>query len=128
MAQKITYPDKEQGQVNTNPVEQTYTFGNANEVKNVINALTKIERSTANTTIDNDSYQWNGNTDTGGFIYTLPVGVQDEQHRIVNTGKSGNKLTITPNGLENLLGENTSFLLNDGEALIIGYNVTDGWY
>lgn len=35
--QNITYTDKEQGQVNSNPVEQTFTFEDANEIKDVVN-------------------------------------------------------------------------------------------
>lgn len=88
----------------------------------------KIQRNTTNTTIDDTAYQWNGNTNGGSFIYELPAGVQGIQRKIVNTGTSRNQLTITPNGSEKLLGANTSFTLNDGESLIIGYDTTDGWY
>ena len=45
----------------------------------------------------------------------------------MNTGISSNELTITPDGSENLLGANDSFILFDGEALIITYETTDGW-
>ena len=39
MAQpKITYNDKVQGQVNPAPIEEKYTFGDANQVKDVVNA------------------------------------------------------------------------------------------
>jgi len=87
-----------------------------------------INRDTTTKTIDGTKYQWNGNTDGGGFTYTLPPGVQDRQYKIVNTGTSGNTLTVTPDGTEHLLGANASFILNDGESLIIGYHPTDGWY
>ena len=36
-AQNISYTDKKQGQVNPNPVEQKFTFEDANEIKNVVN-------------------------------------------------------------------------------------------
>lgn len=87
----------------------------------------EISRNTTGTTINKSAYQWNGNTDAGGFPYTLPIGVQGETYKIVNTGTSGNTLTIIPNGSEKLIGT-TSFELNDGESLIIGYDATDGWY
>jgi len=38
MANRITYTDKQQGQVNTNPVEKKFTFGDANEIKTVVNS------------------------------------------------------------------------------------------
>jgi len=88
----------------------------------------QITRNTTTTTIDDTAYQWNGNTDGGAFTYTLPAGVTDRQYKIVNTGTSGNTLTVAPNGAEDLLGSNSSFDLYDGESIIIGYNSTDGWY
>ncbi len=88
----------------------------------------KIQRNTVSTIIDTTAYQWNGNTDSASFVYTLPVGVQDTQYKVVNTGTAGNSLTLTPNGLEKLLGINSSFILYDGESLLLGYDKTDGWY
>jgi hypothetical protein len=85
-------------------------------------------RSTTTATIDTSAYQWNGDTDSAGFTFTLPAGVQGTQYRIVNVGTSGNTLTVSPAGTENLIGENSDFDLSDGESLIIGYDATDGWY
>ena len=87
-----------------------------------------IQRSTTTATIDSTSYQWNCNTDSAGFTCTLPAGVQGQQYKIVNTGTSGNTLTVAPDGTENLIGANSNFTLQDGESLIIGYDATDGWY
>ena len=69
-----------------------------------------------------------GNTDSAGFTVTLPAGVADTRYRIVNTGSSGNTLTLAPNGSEHLIGVNSNFTLNDGESIIIIYDATDGWY
>lgn len=88
----------------------------------------KIQRNTTTTTIDDTAYQWNGDTNLAGFSYTLPVGVQNRTYKIVNVGTSGNQLEVIPNGTENLLGVNSSFILNDGESLIIGFDTTDNWY
>ncbi|MDC3237486.1 hypothetical protein OAT93_01995 [bacterium] len=38
MADKINYTDKEQGQVSTEPVNKRWNFGDANEVKSVVNS------------------------------------------------------------------------------------------
>ncbi len=69
-----------------------------------------------------------GNTDSAGYTATLPAGVDRQAFRIINTGSSGNDLTLAPNGSEHLLGVNSSFILSDGEAIILTYDATDGWY
>jgi hypothetical protein len=68
------------------------------------------------------------NTDSNAITLSLPEGLDAMELRIVNTGTSNNNLTITPDGSENLLGSNSSFVLTDGESLIILYSNTDGWY
>ena len=87
-----------------------------------------ISRNTTTATIDTSAYQWNGNTDSGAFTYTLPAGVNNAFYKIVNTGTSANTLTVSPNGAELLFGVNSNFDLADGESIIIGYNSIDGWY
>lgn len=88
----------------------------------------KTHRLTANTTLDATYHEVFCDTDGGAFTVTLPVGVAGTEFRIINTGSSGNNLTITPDGLELLLGVNSSFVLADGEALTIVYEATEGWY
>jgi hypothetical protein len=68
------------------------------------------------------------NTDSAGFTVTLPAGVNGQRYRIVNTGSSGNTLTIAPNGAETIGGAAASVTLADGETLILTYQTTDGWY
>jgi len=68
-----------------------------------------------------------GDTDGGAFTVTLPAGVAGTKYRIMNTGTSGNTLTIAPNGAELLKGVNSNFTLNDAEALLIVYESTEGW-
>jgi hypothetical protein len=86
-----------------------------------------VTRLTATATLALADYNVFGNTDAGDFTVTLPPGVEGAYHRIVNTGVSGNQLTIAPDGLDLLLRENDTFILNDQEALIIVYESTDGW-
>ena len=68
------------------------------------------------------------NTDAGAFTITLPVGVEGQEFRIINTGSSGNDVTITPNGAELLTGANASKTISDGTVVILTYNSVDGWY
>lgn len=82
-----------------------------------------VDRVTSNTTLT----QAHSNVFCDGTItITLPPGIEGIPYRIVNTGTE--IVTITPDGSENLLGENSSFMLNPREALIIVYESTEGWY
>ncbi len=90
--------------------------------------IQNVTRVTTNTTLDVDHHNVFANTDSSSITITLPVGVAGTYYRIVNTGTSGNKTTITPNGIELLLGENSSFDLFDGESIIIVYQEIEGWY
>ena len=67
------------------------------------------------------------NTDGAAWTATLPAGAEGQSFRIINSGDSGNDLTITPNGAEHLLGANASQTLKDHETLELCYNATDGW-
>jgi hypothetical protein len=67
-------------------------------------------------------------TDGGIITVNLPVGVDGARYKIINTGSSGNNLTITPNGLELLNGVNASEVLVDSENLILTYETTEGWW
>ena len=62
----------------------------------------------------------------GTFTLSLPAGILGTRYRIVNTGTG--TITVAPNGAENLLGENSNWILNEGEALIINYDATEGWF
>jgi hypothetical protein len=68
------------------------------------------------------------NTDAQASTVNLPAGIEGTTYKIVNTGSSGNNLTVSPNGSEDLLGANSNFTLADGESLDLTYNATDGWY
>jgi len=84
-------------------------------------------RVTSGTTLDTTHYDVKGDTDGGAFTLTLPAGIAGKAYRIANTGSSGNTLTITPNGSELLIGDNSSYLLLDGDVLDIIYEATEGW-
>lgn len=84
-------------------------------------------RVSGNITLGPNHYDIKADTDSGDITVTLPAGLQGTEYRIGNVGGSGNKVIITPNGVELLLGSNTSFNLYDGETLIIIYDSTEGW-
>ena len=92
------------------------------------NVQASVTRQTTTYTILASDYVIFGNTDSAAWTATLPAGTAGETHRIVNTGSSGNDLTIAPNGTEHLIGANSNFVLTDGEVLEITYDTTDGWY
>ena len=65
-------------------------------------------------------------TDTGDITILLFAGIEKTAYRIINAGTSGNNLTITPNGTENLYGSNESEVLIDQEHLDMQYT-NKGW-
>ncbi|MDP4852257.1 MAG: hypothetical protein NWR22_03640, partial [Saprospiraceae bacterium] len=87
-----------------------------------------ITRQTTTYTILSTDFIIFGNTDAGNWSASLPAGVANTEYHIINTGTSGNILTVVPNGAEKIFGVNASFNLNDAESLVIRYNATDGWY
>lgn len=99
-----------------------------NGIFSFVNRHEVVASKSASQVIDYSSFNWFGDTDNGAVTFTLPAGVAGQSFRIVNTGTNGNSLTITPNGSENLIGANSSFVLNDGEALVIYYDENKGWY
>ena len=106
-------------------------FGGALDVTGTTTTFGRIKTVTRQTTtytiLVTDSVVF-GNTDSAGFTATLPAGVSGQTFKVVNSGSSGNILTVTPDGSEDLLGVNSSFALFDGEALDITFDSTDGWY
>ncbi len=88
----------------------------------------KVTRYASNQTLTTADYHVFMDTDAGPLTNTLPAGVTGADFRIVNTGTSGNNLTIVPNGAELLVGANSNFTLRDGEALLIVYEATEGWF
>ena len=68
------------------------------------------------------------NTDAAAWTATLPAGAEGMSFRIINSGSTGNTLTLAPSGVEHLFGANTNFEMTDGESLEITWNATDGWY
>jgi hypothetical protein len=111
----------------TNRVGMGTTSPNA-QLHTTKGRIVKVDRYTSTTTLNADNHQVFGDTDGGAFTINLPAGVEGTYYRIVNTGSSGNNLTISPNGLELLLGVNASFNLADGESLIIVFHPTEGWF
>lgn len=67
-------------------------------------------------------------TDGGAITVNLPAGTDGQSIQIINSGTSGNNVTIWPNGSELLNGLNVSEYLIDAENLILTYNDTEGWF
>jgi hypothetical protein len=105
-----------------------YNLEVAGVVKSESGRIKIPSRYTTTQTLDETDYEVFCNTDGGAWTVSLPAGVEGTQYRIINSGSSGNLLTITPNGAEHLIGVNSNYFRKDGETLIITYNATDGWY
>lgn len=67
-------------------------------------------------------------TDLLPITVDLPAGIDGQSHQIINSGKSGNNVTIVPNGLELLNGINATEYLVDAENLILTYESVEGWF
>jgi len=85
-------------------------------------------RITSGQTLNADYRNWFVNTDGGAVALALPAGDEDLYFRITNTGSSGLKATITPDGTEKLKGVNAAKTLSDGSTVILQYNSIDGWW
>ncbi len=70
------------------------------------------------------------NTDGGNITANLPAGIEGTRYKIINSGTSGNTLTVDPNGTEQIFGggAGVSTNLSDGQSIDVHYNATDGWY
>jgi len=91
----------------------------------IVNGTTRV--TTTYTILDTDEIIF-ANTDSAAYTATLPAGTQGRTFKVINSGSSGNDLTLAPDGSEDLIGDNTNFTLTDGESLEITYDATDGWY
>lgn len=67
-------------------------------------------------------------TTAGDIDITLPVGIVGASYRLVNTGTTGNKIIVTPNGTELLFGVNASEYVYNGETIDLTYELTAGWF
>lgn len=116
----------------------TLDFGMTNGTKMTLNnsgtlqtrggKVNKTRRVTTTATILVSDDVIFANTDSAGYTVTLPVGVEGQSFKIINSGSSGNTLTIAPNGAQHLLGVNASTTLTSGQTIFLTYNATDGWY
>lgn len=89
--------------------------------------IKKTTRITANYTLTANDCVLFCDTDGGAIQVDLPAGVNGTEYRIINTGSSGNDVTLVPNGSELLFGLNASEYLADAEKVIIVYETTEGW-
>jgi hypothetical protein len=67
-------------------------------------------------------------SDAGPINVNMPAGINGKQYRIINTGSSGNDVTITPDGSELLAGSNSSDTISDGSVVVLVYETTEGWW
>ena len=70
------------------------------------------------------------NTDGGDVTVNLPAAPTNwTKYRFVNTGGSGNTATVAADASDDLLGTTgDTFDLADGEAIVLTFHSSDGWY
>lgn len=85
-------------------------------------------RYTSTQTLGIEEYVIFCDTDGGGFTINLPAGTDGKAYRIINTGTSGNAVTLAPNGTNLLFGVNASMSIYDGEVFDVVYETTEGWF
>jgi hypothetical protein len=66
-------------------------------------------------------------TDGGAITVNLPAGIDGTEYYIYNTGSSGFDVTMSPNGAETLLGDNSDYDIHDDSDEQINYFTTKGW-
>lgn len=68
------------------------------------------------------------NTDLTPIIVSLRPGTAGRQHRIINTGSTGNRVTVQPATGELLTGSTDSRTLSNRSVIILTYDVAEGWW
>jgi hypothetical protein len=69
-------------------------------------------------------------TDNGAIKVTLKPGNEHDQAKIINTGSSGNDLTVYPDVTHELYGAGAGVpsILSDGEVINVHKETTEGWW
>ena len=107
---------------------QVLEIDSAGTTKTFFSRQKKTTRITGNTTLGTTHHEVFCDTDGGVFTVTLPAGVVGRNYRIINTGNSGNDVTLTPDGSELLIGSNSSKTISDGTVIVITFESTEGWW
>lgn len=68
-------------------------------------------------------------TDAGAITVNLPVGVNEKPYKVINSGTSGNDVTLNPNGTEQIYksGAGTGITLIDLEIANLHFETTEHW-
>lgn len=95
------------------------------DVSRIIRNTTRVT-STPYTILSTD-YKVFCDTDLIAITVNLPPGEDGVSYTIINSGSSGNNVTLVPNGSELLFGANSNETLYNGEVFDLTYNTTEGW-
>lgn len=107
---------------------------NLNILAAVVNQKQDLLRTVINITAADSPYDI-GDTDQtlifdttlGEIEAILPRGVNGRTYRMTNVGSAGNKVTLTPDPLNDLFGTTEEFIY-DAETLIMTFDEEQGWW
>lgn len=110
-----------------NILDNLITLANEVDLKNNIIKVTTLVTTSPYTPLATDEELFI-DTDAGPISITLPPGIDGTNYRMINTGLSGNDVTLIPALTDKLFGENANERIADSEVLIMTFETDVGWY
>lgn len=110
-----------------NIVDNLITISNEVDKKNdFVKTVTLVDPTMSPYSITYDDEEIFFDTSTGDIIALLPEGIDGTNYRLVSIGTGGNKVDLTPDGLELLFGVNAVEHIYDYERLLATYSESAG--
>jgi len=100
--------------------------GDGTVTLSTIAGITRIDHTDSPYTVLSTDQTLYCDTDGGAITASLLAGVNGTIHNIKNVGSSGNDVTVTPNGTEEIEGEDDA-TLEDAWAYTIQFETTENW-
>jgi len=126
-SRKIQIGDFNQAFFNVTRTLTQWIFGvGLTTTKGRIKNTTHITDSDSPYTVLSTDHEIYCNTDSGAITVNLPVGVDGTEYSFFNTGDTGNLVTTTPNGSQEIDGVNASKAFGEG-VVKLTFETTEHW-